>query len=235
MTDNEIKKIILSEECFNFMTFPYDAKAIIYGGSRMLGLENDESDFDLNILISDEELSEVKDRFNESCGVSNYFVDSETEKSIHWYYISENLNAPRYFWYHDLYWEIEANFAYTKDNDNVILLVKDKEKLYKFYDTIYKRFKKNLILLKDNDYEKINYIIKNNFELLAMDKDIYHLCVISCLLNNIAFDKEKLSELKHICKENASIMTFTKIKLNDTISNYAIDLLVKLKEYLDKI
>lgn len=228
--DSIIKKILSNPQLLNIISENKKICGIVMGGSRMLNLESSDSDYDLNIIMNDQDAKEINSKYEDIDVPNAYFViDGFT---VHWHYMSAS-QLVGFAKYHRIFWQIESYYGWQK-NDNY-LLINDKEVVEQTYNTIKKRFKKHLILLKEQYNNLILNIINNNTIQYHVYKDLYHLCIISCLVNNITLNKQLLLKLKKYCAQNSSKMYMEKHSYDLVVEQQVLELINKLYVYLQKI
>lgn len=204
--DKTLKKILSSDYLLKTIYSNFNVAAIFLGGSRSLGLNTEESDYDLNIIVCDtskKALNNYNELFKKyPCG---YFKDNKN--TIHWSYtfskFEDNYNIP-YF----KYWAIEAYYAY-KNNENDLLIIDNNIANYHkltMRNWLPKALKK--CIEEDKIYmQNILYFKPNSAEFKSrVDTKVYHLCLINRLLktdgNLSAEDRDILIKIKQYAKCN---------------------------------
>lgn len=183
---------------------PYTVKFIYITGSRLVGIIDDRSDYDIICVTEGENVRKE----------SEYFIKYE-DKMVHWIYISHD----RFFQEETHYWEYIGQNILKNLTEEHLLYVNDrfKEDVDKFIE--------NKELLSFNGRRKLIKHFKNYIENIIEDgyikeerysKMLYHLCLTYYYENNIELEIEFLKELKRIrwqpVQEQYKIQCFEIIK-----------------------
>jgi hypothetical protein len=183
---------------------PHPVKFIYITGSRLVGIIDDRSDYDIICVIEGENVRKE----------SEYFIKYE-DKLVHWIYISHD----RFFQEETHYWEYIGQNILKNLTEEHLLYVNDrfKEDVDKFIE--------NKELLSFNGRRKLIKHFKNYIENIIEDgyikeerysKMLYHLCLTYYYENNIELEIEFLKELKRIrwqpVQEQYKIQCFEIIK-----------------------
>lgn len=209
--DKTLQKILSNEYLLKTIYNNFNVAAIFLGGSRSLRLNTEESDYDLNIILYDNDkkaLNNYNKLFNSyPCG---YFKDNKN--TVHWNYtfskFEDNYNIP-YF----KYWAVEAYYAY-KNNDNDLLIIDANIANYHkltminwFQKALKKCIEEDKIYMQD-----ILYFKPNSAEFKSrVDARVYHLCLINRLLKTNGGlseeDRNTLIKIKQYAKCNSKMLS----------------------------
>ncbi len=185
---NEFITEFKSSKFLNFILeeSPYIVKFIYITGSRLVGIIDDRSDYDIICVTEGEGVRKESD----------YFIKYE-DKKIHWIYISHD----RFFQEETHYWEYIGQNILKNLTEEHLLYVNDM-----FKDDVVK-FIENKELLSFNGRRKLIKYFKNYIENIIEDgyikeerysKMLYHLCLAYYYENNIELETEFLKEIKRI-------------------------------------
>lgn len=191
-----------------FICKDYEVAAILFGGSRTLRMNNEDSDCDLTVLLEPASAAKVKSiEADLYCNqVAEYIKCGNTV--VHWYYTHPDCNKNNF--YHFDLWAIEAVFGYEKYNN--ILYLQNPNTLKAYFSSI----KQYLPTALDNCLKTYADLFDNiiNSDVAAcgyeITKEVYHLCTINILLKNgliTAQDKIFLQSVKSYAKKNNTIVS----------------------------
>ena len=220
--DSTLLKIIAKPELFNEITLGHNVLAILLGGSRLVGVENDMSDYDLTVVVSRDDYLSIKKIFNNFPTYKSYFYISGVK--VHWTYTNiDTLTSFPKEW-----WPIETFYLWN----NSLIYVEDLEILEKMYLKLKKMITKNLKILYES-HQYLNSIQDISTILEFKTKKIYRYCLLACLLKNseiTSMEVTKLKELHDIYKNNKSYLG-----ISHQLDNWAISKLKWLYKYIKEL
>ena len=213
-TDKITDRIFSSNKLVSYLTNNKTAIGFCISGSRMFNLQDESSDYDIDVILDDIYKQEIEQFDSYTTSPILYFKDTENNIKIHWYYHTES-EILRKNLYHFNLWIVEFYYATLYDYKANAISIINNEKYKNFINnTLYKQYKKSLLELKlsyNSTIKSFKYLSTNDFG-NVFRKDIYHLCIISLLIQNksIAEYKNALIALRNYAKRNAK-------KFSDTI------------------
>ena len=213
-TDKITSRILSSDKLISYLTNNKPAVGFCISGSRMFNLQDENSDYDINVIIDNTHSQEIKQFTSYTTAPVLYFKDTETNTKIHWYYHTESEILNKNLYHFNL-WIVEFYYATLYDyKANAISIINDEKYKNFINNTLYKQYKKSLLKLKlryNSTIKSFKYLSTNDFGNMFI-KDYYHLCLISLLIQNksVAEYKNALIALRNYAKRNAK-------KFSDTI------------------
>ena len=167
-----------------------EAYGILWGGSRLFDLTIDESDYDLNIIVSVEDYYKIEQthKFRPSIYINGI--------RLHWYYFPINpkfFNFAKYAFYGLEWWTAAALMNLTTKN---FLQINNAQKINIFLNNL----KNNLPLLKDMLYTKYNGNSQFTDEAVYYlhKKSYLFLCLGSLINNSLDQDREEIIKIKQL-------------------------------------
>jgi hypothetical protein len=201
----------------------YKVAAILFGGSRVINLQNSASDYDLTVLLEPESFQQAElDAKVFGHSIPEYI--KYNDNLIHWYYTSPDCEQNKF--YHFDLWSIEAVYGYATYNS--ILKVWNSTTLAKYMQSL----KNYLPTALDNCLSMYKELIASIIEKPLLEtgfeitKEVYHLCTINILLKNGVLteqDRVFLKTVKTYAKQND---TFISTRLQNT---YDLEVIKKVK------
>ena len=207
----------------------YKVAAILVGGSRVINLQNSDSDYDLTVLLEPESFQQAE----LNAKVFGHSIPEYIKyngKLVHWYYTSPDCKQNKF--YHFDLWTIEAVYGYAIYNS--VLKVWDATTLTKYMQSL----KNYLPMALDNCLsmykEIISAIIEKPLQEIGFEitKEVYHLCAINILLKNGVLteqDRGFLKTVKTYAKQNN---TFISTRLQNT---YDLAIIKKVKSNITEL
>jgi len=228
-TTKEIKDLLNNENFLKYIKLNHDIKAIYIGGSRMFDLNDEKSDYDINIVVDDMYYKSLFDNMNAPILYAKY-----NGINIHWYYISPDFKIHNQYSDYILdIWQLEQYYG-LKNPDNIIKIY-DEEYFNKFKQKLTDEYDDHLLKVK-NKYSSFilsSCLIESNVDLYnSINKLHYFLCLLFYLLNNETIDVEFLKFIKKIAKFNRSSFSFEKLRELDNEKNNNVD---KLRNIFSKL
>ena len=191
----------------------YKVAAILFGGSRVINLQNSDSDYDLTVLLEPESFQQAElDSKIFGHSIPEYITYND--KLVHWYYTSPNCEQNKF--YHFDLWAIEAVYGYATYNS--ILKVWNSVTLIKYMQSL----KNYLPTALDNCLsmyaEIISKIIEKPLQEIGFEitKEVYHLCAINLLLKNGTLTEQDRAFLKMVKTYAKQNNTFISTRLQNT-------------------
>lgn len=198
MTDNIVKTVLETPELYSLLVPDgINAYGIFFGGSRFFGLENEDSDYDLNILVSTEDYIQLEKTHDERPSIYINGIH------IHWYYCPVNFKFFNFAFgsYMGLYWWTAAFIqGITKESFIKIIDINGiNEFLAKINDN------KNLLFMLLRDTYRYGYLrLPKDVNILRfMWKKSYLPLYIAFLLSDA--DVTKKDTIRKIKKATANI------------------------------
>ena len=226
---NSVMKEFVESAFFNLLFGNHDVIMIYLSGSRLTGLTDEKSDFDIIVVTQD-------DSDNDN---SDLFITYNDLQKIHWY----NRSVEKFI-DNGLLLRSVGDIYFNQITDDFILYSNPN-----YLDKIetFKAQKNNICKVGCFDLynaflDKINSILlSNSVEFENKTKFLYHLCYASCWLNNEPQDVEKLKDIKRIVwtdiSEEEEVWLITKLQaLQDyMVANKDFDLESLRTEIIEKI
>lgn len=225
------KTILNNKELLHIIGFAQPIEALFVGGSRMLNIAKTDSDFDINVVVSQNALNTILQSINKISVPLIYF--EYNSQKIHWYYSSDKqlIEGIEYYEYMKDFWIIEATYGLIHPKNQ--LIINNNEKFMNFYNMIIQKANSTLENIRQKYFGNLMELIKLDLNCFAKEiyTEIYHLCIISCLLNNWKLNKEYLIELKKYAKLNTKLFLGVTVNYNKQIILWCHQCLNKLVEY----
>lgn len=231
-----ITEMFNNDRFLKYIKLNHEIKAVYIGGSRMFNLDNEDSDYDINILVADVYFKDLFDRLN----VPILYAKQENI-SIHWYYVSYEFRINNQYsnYIYDIWM---CQLYYGLKNKNNIIKIYDEEYFNQYLQYINDNYKKHILNVKHMYSNLINRFIYEEDYLKIInniDKIIYFLCLLGYLCSNTKINKEMLLEIKKYAKRNYLRFSFDTINiLDDNMINMikeAKTILIMLSNYLKDI
>ncbi len=217
VNDKEFIKKLKSSRFFNLLFDKPEVLLIVLCGSRITGITDDHSDYDITILTT-----------NEKCKESDYRLRYE-EHDVHWYY--HNIND--FIYTDEKFPAMNSLCPFLLGLTNEDYIIYKNPKYQNVIDYIFSIKKELLEIGGRTLYKKCLNYIQNPIETGVIDKKYYtkfwgHLIFISDILNNISVDKQlvlagKRIRYKEITKQQEQAMIGKIKQLKDYIKNNPID------------
>lgn len=230
---NDFKNLFDDENFLKYLKLNHDIKAIFIGGSRMFDLNSEDSDYDINIVVSDEYFKKQFDSVNTPILYAKY-----KGHGVHWYYVSPDFKINNKYSNYILdIWQVEL--YYGLKNKNNIIKIYDEEYFEKYKKSIEQSFNTNLLLIKNKYTSFMISASKTNSNILLANnitKFHYFLYVLSYLITNKKMNVDYIKAIKKIAKFNDRKFSFEQINELDYQTEHSINdmriMLLELYDYL---
>lgn len=230
-TQQDIIDIIFNDKTLYSLLVPegINAYGIFFGGSRFLEINSEDSDYDLNIVVSNDDYQklEKEHKFRSAIHIG--------ENRIHWYYFPIN---PKFFHfdhysYFGLEWWTTAIWkGITKDS---FLKIINEERIEKFINNL----ERNKPLFKELMQDK--YLItltkreKNQDVLDRLWKKSYMFVYLANELSGtLSKNLSKICKLKELTKDINSIKETKKLNFSENEQEFIKNSYKQLKNWLEK-
>ena len=233
LTEDILQKSWLLNSFLIFKNIFFEIYGLYIGGSRALNINSENSDLDIIIILSNKYVKFLQSIITYQFPLF-YLEDIDTGLYAHYYFHSEDvlINYVSYF----NIWVIEAFLNRTKNLVNSLIIHKNKVDNF-FNLTLKKAFNSSLQIIKNSNIKLLEKVKNNDLTWLSkrLSKEIVHLAIINCLLQNKKIDKEKIIKLKEYSKLNCErLLIDPPINFEPTVIQYLKDNLIELKDYFDK-
>lgn len=202
-----------------------EAYGILWGGSRLFDLIIDESDYDLNIIVSVEDYYKIEQthKFRPSIYINGI--------RLHWYYFPINpkfFNFAKYAFYGLEWWTAAALMNLTTKN---FLQINNVQKINIFLNNL----KNNLFLLKDMLYTKYNgnSQFTNEAVYYLHKKSYLFLCLGSLINNSLEQDREEIIKIKQLTQNINTPNKYNYIPITPTDAAFVLRTYTIFKNWLE--
>ena len=232
-----INKILENKQLFNYIKQNSTIIGVFVGGSNLFGLADEDSDYDLDVILDDSNYDRIVSLSTLSDAPNVYFKDTKTGKKIHWYYQTvSNITGQKQ--HHYKFWLAELYFATRSSYENITIKIFDINKYNYFFNTTLPATFKTCIKAIAERYLQLlidSSVYSDHLFANTFIKDHYHLCLLNCLRKNGALsetDKNNLIILKQYARRNKTRLT--SVEYNDFDPNiiaFAKQNLIELLNY----
>lgn len=214
-----------------FKTIFKEIYGIYIGGSRALNINSDNSDIDIVFILPNKYIDLIK-QITKFPFPLFYLENTKINTHAHFYFHSyDKLFKYPYF----QEWAVEAYLNRKNNLLNSIILDKNKVDIF-FNTTLKEAYIPSMKNLKESHNMLLTELKSNDLIWLSkmLDKNVVHLAIINCQLQNKQIDKDKIIKLKEYAKLNCNrLLMDPPIQFEPEIMQYLKDSLIELNDYFE--